>query len=235
MEKFTLVLSLILPILSVAMAQRKFVEVHNAYRAKESAKNMQEMTWVGAIKRNAYKVAKKCVWEHSSSDDRKITWRGQTTPTVVGENLMYTTGNQKLNVTKVLDLWYREKKDYNFRDNSCQDGKVCGHYKQVVWADSTKLGCSSVNCEPFYEIKNGAKVVKKPSATFVVCQYGPAGNIKGKKPYKKGKPCTACPMGTSCGQNDPVELCSVQMTKKQLLLDFLYQIQDMEEDSSDGV
>ncbi len=55
--------------------------------------------------------------------------------------------------------------------NTCQNGQVCGHYTQLVWANSNRVGCARVTC---------------PSMTYkynILCDYAPAGNYVGQWPY----------------------------------------------------
>ena len=68
------------------------------------------------------------------------------------------------------NAWYNEKADYTLATNSCASGKVCGHYTQVVWKNSTKLGCAGVICP-----NNGGIIYG--------CNYNPPGNYSGQKPY----------------------------------------------------
>lgn len=37
--------------------------------------------------------------------------------------------------------WYDEIWDYNFLSGTSVNGKATGHFTQIVWKDSTKLGC----------------------------------------------------------------------------------------------
>ncbi len=37
--------------------------------------------------------------------------------------------------------WWGEYSDYTFSTNGCAAGKACGHYTQMAWATTTKLGC----------------------------------------------------------------------------------------------
>lgn len=59
--------------------------------------------------------------------------------------------------------------------NSCghKPCSMCGHYTQMVWSSSRKIGCAKRKC--------GDK-------DYVVCEYFPGGNIKGHLPFA----CTVC-------------------------------------------
>jgi hypothetical protein len=48
----------------------------------------------------------------------------------------------------------------------------CGHYTQIVWRTSTQLGCGVATCQA-----NGF------TNDIWICNYAPAGNIVGQKPY----------------------------------------------------
>jgi len=81
---------------------------------------------------------------------------------------------------------------------------VCGHYTQVVWAETTSVGCG-------YAICNGRDLVPSwtgDNAGYLVCQYSPPGNFVNRAPYMNGSPAaSACPDGTTasgslCEQNE---------------------------------
>ncbi|KAI9112362.1 hypothetical protein K1719_016559 [Acacia pycnantha] len=84
-----------------------------------------------------------------------------------GENLAGSTGD--LSGAAAVKLWVDEKADYDYNSNSCAAGKQCGHYTQVVWRNSIRVGCAKVKCN------NGG--------TFIGCNYDPPGNYVGQKPY----------------------------------------------------
>ena len=93
---------------------------------------------------------------------------------------------------KAVDAWDNEKPDYTLSTNTCAAGKVCGHYTQVVWANSLKVGCGYTSCA------NGAKIIS--------CNYDPPGNYIGQRPYTQSSgsctptcPANACGSVTSCG------------------------------------
>ncbi len=62
-----------------------------------------------------------------------------------------------------------------------------GHYTQMMWAKSQFLGCGHI-------------VYPKGSNTnkYLVCNYGPAGNVVGKAMYQRGTACAKCPSDTTC-------------------------------------
>ncbi|KAL6210011.1 hypothetical protein ACLB2K_020949 [Fragaria x ananassa] len=84
-----------------------------------------------------------------------------------GESLAKSSGD--LSGTSAVNLWVGEKAYYNYNSNTCASGMVCGHYTQVVWRKSVRVGCARVKC------MNGG--------TFIGCNYDPPGNYAGEKPY----------------------------------------------------
>jgi pathogenesis-related protein 1 len=92
-----------------------------------------------------------------------------------GENLYWASAwsngpAQDVMSKDVVDAWGSEQKDYSYAANSCAAGKVCGHYTQVVWKGTTTVGCGMAVCD-------------NPKNQVWVCQYLPAGNYVGQKPY----------------------------------------------------
>ncbi len=77
---------------------------------------------------------------------------------------------------------------------------VTGHYTQLVWAESSLLGCGQITYDQDRFVNQ-----------FVVCNYGPAGNVIGSPIYTEGSACSLCPDGTTCSIEFP-GLCS-QLTK----------------------
>ncbi|XP_062868802.1 GLIPR1-like protein 1, partial [Trichomycterus rosablanca] len=76
----------------------------------------------------------------------------------------------------------------------CTD--VCGHYTQVVWAESYKVGCAVVDCPG--GVRN-TDFSHRPGAIFI-CNYATAGNYQGVPPYKRGPACSQCG-GERCEEN----------------------------------
>lgn len=86
-----------------------------------------------------------------------------------GENLFWGSGSD-WTPTFAVQSWVVEGRSYNYNTNSCDGSGMCGHYTQIVWRDTKRLGCARVVCE------NGAGV-------FITCNYDPPGNYVGERPY----------------------------------------------------
>ncbi|KAL9174367.1 hypothetical protein ABFS82_02G048500 [Erythranthe guttata] len=85
-----------------------------------------------------------------------------------GENLAKGSSSTFTGVAAV-NLWAAEKQYYTYATNTCSAGKQCGHYTQIVWRESVRIGCARVKCN------NGWY--------YVVCSYDPPGNWVGEWPY----------------------------------------------------
>ncbi|GLT72515.1 hypothetical protein SLA2020_444420 [Shorea laevis] len=134
--------------------QQDYLKAHNDARA---AVGVAALTWDDKVAAYAQNYANKHI------GDCNLVHSGGP----YGENLAASTGD--LSGTAAVKLWVDEKADYNYNSNSCAAGKVCGHYTQVVWRNSVRLGCAKVRCN------NGG--------TFIGCNYDPPGNFNGQRPY----------------------------------------------------
>ncbi|KAJ7525560.1 hypothetical protein O6H91_17G056800 [Diphasiastrum complanatum] len=83
-----------------------------------------------------------------------------------GENLFWGSG-KAWTPGDAVSSWVDEKQHYSYSANACAG--MCGHYTQVVWRNTRKLGCTSVTCD------NGN--------TLIICNYDPPGNYIGQRPF----------------------------------------------------
>ncbi|XP_032893890.1 GLIPR1-like protein 1 [Amblyraja radiata] len=178
------------------------VNEHNNYRSATTpvASNMFKMTWDEALAKSAKAWSKKCTFKHNSN----LNKNGVVHPTFypVGENLYATTGS--FNTKDAIKAWNSEVTNYDFDTNTCKKYSVCGHYTQVVWENTYKVGCAVTSCP------NGIKSSGlKGSAVVFVCNYAPAGNYAGRSPFAKGT--TACSGCTTCSK----KLCTDATRDKQ--------------------
>ncbi|XP_041820125.1 GLIPR1-like protein 1 [Chelmon rostratus] len=163
------------------------VREHNRARSSVSpaASNMLYMTWDDALAITARAWARRCLFEHNIylKDVRRVH---PTFPSV-GENIWTGYPPSSFDATRAIKKWVDEKQHYDYGDNNCT--RVCGHYTQVVWARSYKVGCAAQLC--LNGVKNSG-FGSKDSVIFV-CNYAPAGNVNGWKPYEsQGAACSGC-------------------------------------------
>ncbi|EFJ12825.1 hypothetical protein SELMODRAFT_233855 [Selaginella moellendorffii] len=85
-----------------------------------------------------------------------------------GENIFWG-GGKAWSPAEAANAWIEERNWYNYGSNSCQSGQQCGHYTQIVWRDSERIGCARVTCSS--------------GDVFMTCNYDPPGNYIGEKPY----------------------------------------------------
>jgi hypothetical protein len=88
-----------------------------------------------------------------------------------------TTGSAAPAAAAVVGNWASEVADYDYATNTCKAEKMCGHYTQVVWRGSIGVGCAMSLCT------TGSPFTGASTWWNVVCNYSPAGNSAGKKPY----------------------------------------------------
>ncbi|NWR50468.1 GLIP1 protein, partial [Regulus satrapa] len=157
------------------------VQTHNTLRSgvDPPASNMLYMSWDPDLAKSAKAWAKKCVFKHNIY----LKEPGRVHPRFkhAGENI-WTGTVTVFSVKAALSSWYSEVNFYNYDTNGCT--KVCGHYTQVVWATSYKVGCAVHYCPKvtYTSINNAA---------HFVCNYGPPGNFP-MHPYKSGAVCSEC-------------------------------------------
>ncbi|KAJ4714486.1 pathogenesis-related protein 1-like [Melia azedarach] len=137
-------------------SKKKFLDAHNSARAEEG---VEPLVW-------DQKVAS---YARDYAEQRKGDCQLQHSDGPYGENIAWSSTENLLEKDAV-KMWVDEKADYDYETGSCVQGKMCGHYTQIVWRDSRKVGCAKVQCS-------------NKGGTFVTCNYEPAGNIQGEKPY----------------------------------------------------
>ncbi|XP_045868935.1 glioma pathogenesis-related protein 1 [Meles meles] len=165
------------------------VRIHNKFRSEvtPTASAMLYMTWDPALALIAKAWARNCKFAHNGQLHSN---RLHPNFSSVGENIW--TGSVSLfSASSAITSWHSEVQDYDFETHRCT--KVCGHYTQVVWADSYKVGCAVQHChtvDGFRHLTNLA---------HFICNYGPGQSYQ--RPYRKGSTCSACPSADKCLDN----------------------------------
>lgn len=148
---------------------------HNDERASvvpAAAAPLPPLKWNTELAKVAQAWAEKCTWEHNANRGSEYTAISGI-DAYVGENL-YVSSAPQVSPYDAVAAWAGEGADYDYAANTCAAGKMCGHYTQVVWAETREVGCGMAVCESVAGLSN---------ATLVVCDYAPGGNIVGQKPY----------------------------------------------------
>nr|VZI40306.1 unnamed protein product [Spirometra erinaceieuropaei] len=131
-----------------------FLNYHNEMRHSvvPAASNMQNMVYDTELEVLAQKWVNRCKFEHPSPKEEEYRLSGQ--------NLGATGGlNGEASIRKVMKMWYDENKNYNYNRNSCNG--VCGHYTQMVWWNSNRIGCAMQTCSGIFP---------GMEANFIACQ-----------------------------------------------------------------
>lgn len=152
----------------------EFVAAHNAARAAPHtpapSPALPPVTWDAVLADSAYNYLSKCVANGplvAHNANRTSDYQALGGNDYVGENIFASTANT-VHPQDALDSWMSEESAYDYTQNNITDA---GHYTQVVWRDSVRIGCAIVDC---------------PSIMYdntILCDYAPGGNDTGKKPY----------------------------------------------------
>jgi hypothetical protein len=101
-----------------------------------------------------------CRMEHRPSSGK---WQEE-----YGENLFIGTAGC-YGTSDAVMAWAAEKPRYHGEALQSFPRSGAGHYTQMVWEDTTQIGCATGMCR---------------GKLLVVCNYDPQGNIIGQKPYE---------------------------------------------------
>lgn len=175
------------------------LKLHNHYRnliasGNETnmppASNMLEMEWDDDLARVAQAHASQCEFEHDCPACRRMEKFSD-----VGQNLCLdrtTRDNPQPDWESCIRRWYDEVTLFpNNTRSPFQFDVVTGHFTQMVWATTWKIGCGYAR----YPSKDHPFVYD----LLYTCDYGPGGNFIGGDMYEDGEACSQCPEGTCCG------------------------------------
>lgn len=155
----------LLPATAVAASwQQQMLNEHNKWRA---VVGVQPLKWSAGLEQSAQQVANHlaasgCEMEHSGSENGENLHKSGAVRWSSGR-----TEHRQKTPAQIVGAWGGEADNYRWMDNTCTG--ECGHYTQMVWKDTTAVGCARARCGNNEDI--------------AVCQYNPAGNIRGKRPF----------------------------------------------------
>ncbi|XP_072042763.1 GLIPR1-like protein 1 [Amphiura filiformis] len=167
---------------------------HNELRGQVSppAQDMKYMYWDDNEANEAEQWAAACTAGHN---------RG-------GQNMWGNSGSlgSPPGGVRATNGWHFEYNWYNHDANSCS--AICGHYTQVVWSTTNKVGCGAAFCPKVVDSYTGKT---HSNWWIVICNYSPGGN-NGRRPYTKGPSCEGCEPGESawCFENKCSKYISIK-------------------------
>ncbi|KAF9928217.1 hypothetical protein FBU30_002560 [Linnemannia zychae] len=124
--------------------QQSILEAHNNYRARHGA---SPLVWDETLAQFGSNWIQQCEMKHS---------RGK-----YGENLAAGYRDFKSSIA----AWYDENKQYNYGSGGFSS--ATGHFTQVVWKGSKRIGCAKKFCS-------------NNNWTLYICNYDPPGNVMGR-------------------------------------------------------
>jgi pathogenesis-related protein 1 len=107
--------------------------------------------------------------EHLAAAGCRLEHRPATGPWAgpYGENLFSGTIGY-YGVADAVQAWESEKRFFQGEALTSSNWQPAGHYTQLVWKNTRKVGCGKAVCQ---------------GRILIVCNYDPPGNVLGEKPY----------------------------------------------------
>lgn len=152
---------------------------HNAWRRNVTviAADMQKMVWDDNLATVAAKWARQCVVGHDAYAQR-------AEPALPGVTIGQNAAGGYPDVLSAVNAWASEISDFTY---GVKPTKVTGHYTQIVFANTARVGCSQADCSG----------VAGSYPKVQICNYalGQNGANVDTKPYKQsttGSSCSDC-------------------------------------------
>ena len=146
--------------LGISQEEQIMLDEHNMRRRRHNVPDLQYDTDLARTSGEWCRhLATTNTWEHS---DQTNAVEGY------GENLYYSFGMPVDKVpAKAVKVWYDEIELYDF--NNPGFSFPTGHFTQVVWRDTTKVGCAVTDPD-----------LNADRKSYACCQYLPPGNWQGE-------------------------------------------------------
>jgi len=141
---------------------------HNERRARHGA---DPLVWDTELESFAVNYAAACNFRHEPN----LRQFQQ------GENLAVTTKaeNETAIMLEMIESWYDEVSLYDFNNpaNGPPNYMRHGHFTQMVWKETTALGCGLRSCP--------GGITGFRAGSLVVCRYAPPGNVNTENAYRR--------------------------------------------------
>ena len=141
--------------------------MHNQYRTMYG---MPALVWDATVAPSAQDWADNCVFDHSNNQ--------------YGENLGLFGGSDP---SSVVTQWFSEGCKYTSPGFS----ETTGHFTQLIWKSTTKVGCAVGNCPAGIQGYRSSSSRPGASPNVFVCQYSTMGNNGSPATYQVNVPIPA--------------------------------------------
>ncbi|KUL86855.1 hypothetical protein ZTR_05317 [Talaromyces verruculosus] len=146
--------------------QTLILDSHNIHRSNHSA---PALAWNETLAESALALANTCDYHHDTSLGPAAGY---------GQNIAYGIDSDKVDEI-ITNMMYNDEMMYyqglyGQANPDMTNFEKWGHFSQIVWVDTTTVGCATVTCSPLAE--SGSSM----SLPFTVCNYYPAGNYGGE-------------------------------------------------------
>jgi pathogenesis-related protein 1 len=157
--------------ISVSAEIQDALDAHNRERSAVGVNS--NLVWDETIAKDAQSYADELaisgVWGHDPKNASGYT-NGS-----YGENLY--TSTEKVTLAFATDEWADEEQYYTYGEigdaSTCVAGEMCGHYTQIIWKNTSRVGCA------MSKYKTG----QYKNWYLIVCKYQTPGNYVGQTPY----------------------------------------------------
>ncbi|KAI5301650.1 hypothetical protein KEM56_001500 [Ascosphaera pollenicola] len=144
--------------------QQMILDSHNLHRANHSAPALQ---WSSDLESSAKLLAETCVYGHNTH----LGSGGY------GQNIGYGVSAEHVD-RMITNMMYNDEEGffepYYGQANPGGDFEKYGHFTQMVWKDTTHIGCVTYTCQ---SLQNSGSSQSLP---YTVCNFLPAGNVGGE-------------------------------------------------------
>lgn len=140
---------------------KAILSIHNATRSEVGVAPLSWSPEIAAYAQNwaDYLAQNGCSLQHRP---RSGKWKQ-----IYGENAFIGTRNY-YRAESSAQSWAKEKIYYHGGVLNNSNWNKSGHYTQMVWKNSARIGCGQSECKDML---------------IVICNYDPPGNFMGEKPY----------------------------------------------------
>jgi len=181
-KAFTLLLTVCIFVVVQCITDTQRTEILNLHNSVRKCAGLQPLVWDYNLEKVGQDWANTCNFAHNANRETDYQKLGGTLR--VGENIANGGGSSGgYGMAQLFQFWWDEKKLYTCGQKIGEGNSFsAGHYTQIMWGDSSRLGCGVAQCDQGFPLN------------YLVCDYATAGNWYGELPY----PTNQCPDLNSC-------------------------------------